>query len=217
MTESDPTLLKDLEALVVPETRGDPMSALRWTCKSTRNLAEELNCASHTVSQQKVGQLLAKLGYTLQSPRKTHEASSRHPDRNAQFEYINARVREWVAGLTAEELRRDTSDIDFGQGTVGGAPLAVVLAGYVQVARVRHATFTGGMADAVTLSHVRTSRHTALGRNVEVTDNPTRLLVPIPIQVDQYLAPLTVDDQPGGRSSDPGGGGAAAEVEVPEI
>ena len=95
MEDSDRTLMRDLERLVAPNTRGDPMSALRWTCKSTRKLAQELNRGSHTVSQQKVGQLLAKLGYTLQSPRKTHESSSRHPDRNAQFEYINARVQDF--------------------------------------------------------------------------------------------------------------------------
>ena len=95
MVNSDLTLLRDLERLVAPSTRGDPMSALRWTCKSTRKLAEELSRGSHSVGRQKVGELLATLGYTLQSPRKTHEASSRHPDRNAQFEYINARVQEF--------------------------------------------------------------------------------------------------------------------------
>jgi hypothetical protein len=95
MVSSDHTLLRDLERLVAPNTRGDPMSALRWTCKSTRKLADELNRGPHDVSHWKVGELLAKLGYTLQSPRKTHEGSSRHPDRNAQFEYINARVRDF--------------------------------------------------------------------------------------------------------------------------
>ena len=95
MVSSDLTLLRDLERLVAPSTRGDPMSPLRWTCKSTRKLAEELSRGSHSIGRQKVGELLAELDYTLHSPRKTHEASSRHPDRNAQFEYINTRVRDF--------------------------------------------------------------------------------------------------------------------------
>jgi hypothetical protein len=89
---SDPTLLRDLEALVGPTTRGHPQSPLRWTCKSTRSLATELSKMSHHVSQQKVGQLLEELGYSLQGTRKTREGSQ-HPDRNAQFEYINKRVK----------------------------------------------------------------------------------------------------------------------------
>jgi hypothetical protein len=89
---SDPTLLRDLERLVDTTTRGDPQSPLRWTCKSTRKLAAELSKMSHQVSQQKVGQLLGDLGYSLQGARKTREGSQ-HPDRNAQFEYINQRVK----------------------------------------------------------------------------------------------------------------------------
>jgi hypothetical protein len=95
LVSADRTLLRDLKRLVEPSTRGDPMSPLLWTCKSTRNLAEELSRGSHCVGRQKVSELLNKLGYTLQSPRKTHEGSSRHPDRNAQFEYINARVQDF--------------------------------------------------------------------------------------------------------------------------
>jgi hypothetical protein len=87
----DPRLLEELERLVNPATRGDPMSPLRWTCKSTRKLAEELQHRGHDVSHQTVALLLHAAGYSLQSNRKTREGTS-HPDRNAQFEFINARV-----------------------------------------------------------------------------------------------------------------------------
>jgi hypothetical protein len=92
VTANDPTLVRDLEALIEPTTRGDPQSPLRWTCKSTRNLAEELNRQGHAVSYRTVAALLHDLEYSLQANRKTREGSS-HPDRNAQFEYINRRVR----------------------------------------------------------------------------------------------------------------------------
>jgi hypothetical protein len=88
----DPTLVKDLEALVEPTTRGDPQSPLRWTCKSTRKLAEELKRQGHRVGYRTVAALLHGLDYSLQANRKTREGSS-HPDRNAQFEYINRQVR----------------------------------------------------------------------------------------------------------------------------
>lgn len=89
---NEPTLVKDLEALVEPTTRGDPMSPLRWTCKSTRQLAEELQRQGHAVSYRTVAALLHALDYSLQAPRKTQEGAS-HPDRNAQFEHINRHVR----------------------------------------------------------------------------------------------------------------------------
>ena len=87
----DPRLLENLERLVNPATRGDPMSPLRWTCKSTRKLAEELQHRGHDVSHQTVALLLQAAGYSLQSNRKTRDGGS-HPDRNAQFEFINTRV-----------------------------------------------------------------------------------------------------------------------------
>jgi hypothetical protein len=90
--QADPTLVKDLEALVEATTRGDPQSPLRWTCKSTRNLADELNDQGHRVGYRTVAALLHSLDYSLQANRKTREGSS-HPDRNAQFEYINRQVR----------------------------------------------------------------------------------------------------------------------------
>ena len=92
LTAQDQQLLKSLDALVEPTARGDPMSPLRWTCKSTRRLAKELSQQGHPVSHSKVGQLLKALNYSLQGTRKTREGGS-HPDRNAQFEYINAQVK----------------------------------------------------------------------------------------------------------------------------
>ena len=92
LTESDPGLLEALERLIDPATRGDPMSPLRWTCKSTANLAEELTRLHHPVSDRTVAMLLKQSGYSLQANRKMREGSS-HPDRNAQFEYINRQVR----------------------------------------------------------------------------------------------------------------------------
>ena len=88
--ETDSSLLKDLEALVEPDTRGDPESPLRWTCKSLRTLAMELIRMGHKTSHRMVRELLHELGYSLQANRKTSEGAS-HPDRDAQFQYINRR------------------------------------------------------------------------------------------------------------------------------
>ena len=92
-TERDPQLQQDLETLVEPVTRGDPESPLRWTCKSVRKLAEELNRGGHQTNRQTVAELLRAMGYSLQANRKTLEGRQ-HPDRNAQFEHINERVRQ---------------------------------------------------------------------------------------------------------------------------
>jgi len=94
--ETDRTLLEDLNRLLDPVTRGDPMSPLRWTCKSTTRLAAELRAGGHAVSQATVWRLLDELGYSMQSNRKTREGSD-HPDRNAQFEFINATAQESLA------------------------------------------------------------------------------------------------------------------------
>ena len=91
LSQSDPGLLEALERLIEPATRGDPMCPLRWTCKSTANLAEELTRQNHPISDRTVAMLLKQQGYSLQANRKTQEGSS-HPDRNAQFEYINRQV-----------------------------------------------------------------------------------------------------------------------------
>lgn len=99
LVEHDPGVREALERLVEPVTRGDPESPLRWTCKSLMQLARELNGHGHTISHVSVGALLKELGYSLQGNRKTLEGGD-HPDRNAQFEYINGKVE---AALSAEQ------------------------------------------------------------------------------------------------------------------
>ena len=89
LSETDPTLVADLEALVADEARGDPESPLRWTAKSVRTLAAVLREQGHPVSHETVAKLLRRSGYSLQSNRKTKEGAS-HPDRDAQFGHINA-------------------------------------------------------------------------------------------------------------------------------
>jgi hypothetical protein len=91
LTEIDPGLLQALDALVDPATRGHPESPLRWTSKSTRKLAEELQHQNHSVTDRTVAALLKQSGYSLQANRKSKEGSS-HPDRNAQFEHISRQV-----------------------------------------------------------------------------------------------------------------------------
>ena len=88
----DPHLLRALETLVDPVTRGDPMSLLRWTCKSAAKLAAALQTQGHVVSERTVNRLLHDLGYSLQANRKTLEGRA-HPDRDAQFQYINRRAK----------------------------------------------------------------------------------------------------------------------------
>jgi transposase len=102
----DPTLVADLEKLVESTTRGDPESCLRWTCKSVRRLAEELNQMGHSVSYPVVAELLHEMEYSLQANRKTKEGDS-HPDRNAQFEHINAKVIRYI-GLKQPVISVDT-------------------------------------------------------------------------------------------------------------
>ena len=89
--ETTPEIVEVLESLVDPVTRGDPESPLRWTSKSTRKLATELTAQGYAVSPQKVGQLLAASGYSLQATQKTIEGTD-HPDRDEQFAFINDRV-----------------------------------------------------------------------------------------------------------------------------
>ena len=92
----DPSLLADLKQLVEPTTRGDPMAPLLWTAKSLRNLAAGLHALGHRVCHNVVADLLRAMGYSLQANRKTLEGTS-HPDRDAQFDYLNARVSEALA------------------------------------------------------------------------------------------------------------------------
>ncbi|HEY9625667.1 MAG TPA: ISAzo13 family transposase [Coleofasciculaceae cyanobacterium] len=94
VTESDSTVLEDLEQLIDPATRGDPESSLRWSTKSTTQLAQELQAKGHQVSQRTVCRLLWEMGYSLQSNRKTQEGKS-HIDRDAQFEQISQSVKQF--------------------------------------------------------------------------------------------------------------------------
>jgi hypothetical protein len=99
LIELDPELLVALDSLVEPESRGDPMCRLRWTCKSTRNLADELGAQGHAVSSWTVAQLLHYLEYSLQANAKQREGAQ-HPDRDAQFHHLNDQIgahlrREW--------------------------------------------------------------------------------------------------------------------------
>jgi transposase len=90
--DKDASLKTDLQSLLESTTRGDPQAALRWTCKSVRQLTAELKRMSHEVSHQVVADLLHEMGYSLQANRKTKEGSN-HPDRNAQFEHLNGKVK----------------------------------------------------------------------------------------------------------------------------
>ena len=96
ITEHDPRLLDALERLIEPDTRGDPETPLRWTCKSTRTLAEQLRRQKHPVSHMKVAQLLHAEEYSLQGNRKTEEGDD-HPDRDAQFRHISALAKRTLA------------------------------------------------------------------------------------------------------------------------
>jgi len=96
ITDQDPRLADALERLIDPDTRGDPETPLRWTCKSTRTLAARLTRQKHPISHMKVAQLLHAQGYSLQGNRKTEEGSD-HPDRDAQFRYINTQVKQTLA------------------------------------------------------------------------------------------------------------------------
>jgi hypothetical protein len=95
--EHQPKLPEQLETLVEPLTRGDPESPLRWTCKSTRRLSQELAKLGYVASSRLVAALLRRMGYSLQGNRKTLEGKQ-HPDRNAQFEHINTRVTAAMRG-----------------------------------------------------------------------------------------------------------------------
>ena len=96
ITEFDPELVERLEAMIEEETRGDPESPLRWTCKSTRAIAESLTRRHHPVSHTKVAQILHDQHYSLQGNRKTEEGDD-HPDRDAQFRHINRAVKRYLA------------------------------------------------------------------------------------------------------------------------
>jgi hypothetical protein len=96
LIQADPRLMAAVDRLLEDQTRGDPASPLRWTCKSTRTIARELSQRRHPISHTKVAQLLHALDYSLQSNRKTEEGRD-HPDRDAQFRHINAVVKRCLA------------------------------------------------------------------------------------------------------------------------
>jgi len=96
LTSNDPKLREALEKLIEPTTRGDPMSPLRWTCKSTARLAKELTKQGHSISARSVAALLDEMDYSLQANRKVNEGRS-HPDRDAQFQQINRQVEAFQA------------------------------------------------------------------------------------------------------------------------
>ena len=105
LTGQDQTLAQELERLVDPVTRGDPMGPLLWTCSSAARLATELTVAGHCVSERTVNRLLHELGYSLQANRKTLEGRQ-HADRDAQFKHINRRVRAF------QRLRQPVVSVD---------------------------------------------------------------------------------------------------------
>jgi transposase len=105
-SDKDSSLKSDLESLLESTTRGDPEAVLRWTCKSVRQLTAELKRMKHQVSHQVVADLLHELGYSLQANRKTKEGSS-HPDRNAQFEHLNGKVK-WCLSRHQPVISVDT-------------------------------------------------------------------------------------------------------------
>ena len=113
-----------LEALVDPDTRGDPESPLRWTCKSTRELAEALTAAGHPVSDDTVGRLLREQGYTLQRTRKTLEGAQ-HPDRDAQFRYLNEQAKAQLAAgepVVSVDCKKKELVGQFANGGAEGQP-----------------------------------------------------------------------------------------------
>jgi transposase len=118
----DPSLKRDLEKLLESTTRGDPESPLRWTCKSVRNLTAELRRMNHVVSHQVVADLLHELGYSLQANSKTKEGTN-HPDRNAQFEHLNGKVK-WCLSRKEPVISVDTKKKELvGEFKNGGGEL----------------------------------------------------------------------------------------------
>jgi transposase len=117
LIDVDPDVLLNLDDLVEPESRGDPMSALRWTLKSTRQLADALRAIGHQISSWTVGQLLHEMGYSLQATSKTVEGAQ-HPDRDAQFHHINDEAKRRLAA-NEPVISVDTKKKELVVGTKG--------------------------------------------------------------------------------------------------
>lgn len=122
LSESDPDLLNALETIIDPDTRGDPMSPLRWTCKSTRHLARLLTTQGHPVTHTTVAQLLHALHYSLQGTAKTKEGKQ-HPDRDAQFRYIQRQGESFLSRglpvISVDTKKKDRSETTGIQGKNG--------------------------------------------------------------------------------------------------
>ena len=127
--DTHPEIRPALEALVEPGTRGDPESALRWSCKSLRTLAVELSIQGFKVSHRMVGELLREMGYSLQSNRKSSEGKQ-HPDRNEQFEFINLLAEEtlgsgnrsYLGGCQEERTGRQLQECRAAVASQGESP-----------------------------------------------------------------------------------------------
>ena len=98
LEENDKTLRADIEKLIEPETLGSPESPLKWTSKSTQNIADELNKKKYRISSRSTGRVLHKMDYSLQANRKTDEGSKDNPDRDKQFNFINEKIKEFQKG-----------------------------------------------------------------------------------------------------------------------
>lgn len=96
LTTIEPKIIDVLEAIMDPDTRGDPESPLRWTCKSVRNLCENLSKNGFKIGRQSVANILHELDYSLQANRKTSEGKDDHPDRDEQFQYINKKSKSFL-------------------------------------------------------------------------------------------------------------------------
>ena len=101
LVEKDTTILKDLDSLIEPVTRGDPENPLRWSSKSTIKLARELCEMGHSITQQTVHRFLTAQKYSMKSNRKTHEGAKENPDRDTQFNFINEKTKEFQARKSA--------------------------------------------------------------------------------------------------------------------
>jgi len=117
LIDEQPGLLQELDDLVEPTARGDPMSPLRWTAKSTENLARALVAKGFRVSADTVGRLLKAMDYSLQAPAK-HLEGAQHPDRNEQFEYIN-RLTKQRLGSGSPVISVDTKKSTWSGGSRG--------------------------------------------------------------------------------------------------
>lgn len=163
VAQSDPGLVAALCALVEPDQRGDPESPLRWTTKSLRHLADQLTRQGHRVGRDTVAGLLREAGFTLQGTSRTLEGA-RHPDRDAQFTYINARVKDFLAdGAPVVSVDAKKKEVLGNYAVIGrewhraGCPPLLDPSAHgcrTPLTRSTHATTVTACADKVTRRHV---------------------------------------------------------------